>query len=188
MPTEAELSEPGFAFAAATSSFTERMPFDGAITSTLGSKASGMTPVRSRSVSYGRSLYVDGVTVYEEECTKSVWPSGSDFATTAAPMVPPAPGRFSMTMGCPSWGESLSVTVRAMMSVPLPGVNGTTILIGFAGHACAHAADCAAQSSPSTTKDLPSFPDILASRVVAARPLGHALPECISKLLERFVT
>src|SRR5207302_10624723 len=79
-------------------------------------------------------------------------------------MVPPAPGRFSMTMGCRSWGESLSVTVRAMMSVPLPGVNGTTILIGFEGQACAHAADCAAQSSPSSTKDLPSFPDILASR------------------------
>src|SRR5207249_9995431 len=63
-----------------------------------------------------------------------------------------------------SCGESLSVTVRAMMSVPLPGVNGTMILIGFEGQACAHAADCAAQSSPSTTKDLPSFPDILASR------------------------
>src|SRR5438094_1979176 len=147
MPTEAELSEPGLAFAAATSSFTERMPFEGAITSTLGSKASGMTPVRSRSVSYGRSLYVDGVTVYEEECTKSVVPSGSDFATTAAPMVPPAPGRFSITMGCPSWGESLSVTVRAMMSVPLPGVNGTMILIGFEGQACAQAAVCAIHSA-----------------------------------------
>src|SRR5712691_9071760 len=50
-------------------------------------------------------------------------------------------------MGCPSWGESLSVTVRAMMSVPLPGVNGTMILIGLAGHVCAHAAVCAAQST-----------------------------------------
>src|SRR5207245_5714709 len=93
------------------------------------------------------SVYVDGVTVYEEECTKSVVPSGPDFATTAAPMVPPAPGRFSMTMGCPSWGESLSVTVRAMMSVPLPGVNGTMILIGFAGQACAHAVVCAIHSA-----------------------------------------
>jgi len=39
------------------------------------------------------------------------------------------------------------VTVRAMMSVPLPGVNGTMILIGFAGQACAHATVCAAQST-----------------------------------------
>src|SRR5258707_1543338 len=87
-------------------------------------------------------------------------------------MVPPAPGRFSMTMGCPSWGESLSVTVRAMMSVPLPGVNGTMILIGFEGQACACAPTCRAQSASAAT-DLPSFPDILASRAgrrAAARP------------------
>src|SRR5258705_3506317 len=75
-------------------------------------------------------------------------------------MVPPAPGRFSMTMGCPSWGESLSVTVRAMMSVPLPGVNGTMILIDFAGHACAPT--CRAQSA-SVAIDLPSLQDTLAS-------------------------
>src|SRR6266850_6747095 len=81
-------------------------------------------------------------------------------------MVPPAPGRFSMTMGCPSWGESLSVTVRAMMSVPLPGVNGTMILIGFAGHACACAPTCRAQSA-SAAIDLLSFPDILASRCLS---------------------
>jgi uncharacterized Fe-S cluster protein YjdI len=68
-----------------------------------------------------------------------------------------------MTIGCPSWGESLSVTVRAMMSVPLPGVNGTMILIGFEGQACAHTTDCAAHSA-SAVIDLPSFPDILASR------------------------
>src|SRR6059036_2107232 len=62
-------------------------------------------------------------------------------------MVPPAPGRFSMTIGCPICGESLSVTVRAMMSVPLPGVNGTMIRIGFEGQGCAHTADCAAHSA-----------------------------------------
>src|SRR5712671_5323027 len=67
-----------------------------------------------------------------------------------------------MRMGCPSWGESLSVTVRAMMSVPLPGVNGTMILIDFAGHACACAPTCRAQSA-SVAIDLPSFPDTLAS-------------------------
>jgi hypothetical protein len=71
-------------------------------------------------------------------------------------------------MVCPSWGESLSVTVRAMMSVPLPGVNGTMILIGFAGHACACAPAWRAHSA-SAAIDLLSIPDILFSRAVAAR-------------------
>src|SRR2546422_8260150 len=74
-------------------------------------------------------------------------------------MVPPAPGRFSTTTVWPSCAVSLSETVRAMMSVPLPGVNGTMNLTVFAGQACAHAAACAAQSARAAT-DLPSFPDI----------------------------
>jgi hypothetical protein len=41
----------------------------------------------------------------------------------------------------------LSETVRAMMSVPLPGVNGTMNLTVFAGHACAHAAVCTTHSA-----------------------------------------
>ncbi len=63
------------------------------------------------------------------------------------PMVPPAPGRFSSTTGWPSCVLSFSETVRAMMSVELPGVKGTTTLIGFAGQACAHAAVCAVQNA-----------------------------------------
>jgi hypothetical protein len=48
-------------------------------------------------------------------------------------MVPPAPGRFSTMTGWPSAGESRSPTVRAMMSVALPAVKGTMILIGPLG-------------------------------------------------------
>src|SRR5258708_1894774 len=77
-------------------------------------------------------------------------------------MVPPAPGRFSMTMGCPSLGESPSLTGRASRSVPPPGVSGTVIWTGFGGHACACAPTCRAQSA-SAPIDLPSFPDTLAS-------------------------
>src|SRR5882762_6451047 len=65
-------------------------------------------------------------------------------------MVPPAPGRFSITTGWPTCKETFSDTVRAMMSVPLPGVNGTMTLIGFAGQACAQAADCAAHRAIAT--------------------------------------
>src|SRR5438105_15163648 len=45
------------------------------------------------------------------------------------PMVPPAPGRFSTTTACPRLAASLSVTLRPMTSVTLPGVKGTMTLI-----------------------------------------------------------
>ena len=48
-------------------------------------------------------------------------------------MVPPAPGRFSITTGWPHISESFWPTVRARMSVALPAVNGTTILTGLLG-------------------------------------------------------
>src|ERR1700704_264842 len=62
-------------------------------------------------------------------------------------MVPPAPGRFSTSTAWPSCALSFSATVRAMMSVALPGVNGTIACTGFDGHACAQAAACALLSA-----------------------------------------
>src|SRR2546430_8340124 len=53
------------------------------------------------------------------------------------PIVPPAPGWFSITTGCPQYSESFWPNVRARMSVALPAVNGTMILTGFVGHVCA---------------------------------------------------
>src|SRR4051812_11883896 len=56
-------------------------------------------------------------------------------------MVPPAPGLFSMITGWPRPLLMFSATVRAMMSVTLPAVKGTTILTGLFGYApCAAAA------------------------------------------------
>ncbi len=66
-----------------------------------------------------------------------VYPSGGDFATASAPMVPPAPPRFSTTTGWPSASESLCAMGRAKMSVDPPGGNGTTSFSGFEGQACA---------------------------------------------------
>jgi hypothetical protein len=63
------------------------------------------------------------------------------------PIVPPPPGRFSISTGWPSCPDSFSATVRAMMSVALPGVNGTITRSGFAGQAWAHAPHCAASSA-----------------------------------------
>jgi hypothetical protein len=42
---------------------------------------------------------VAGVTVWVEELARTVWPSGSAFATALMPIVFPAPGRFSTMIG-----------------------------------------------------------------------------------------
>ena len=68
-----------------------------------------------------------------------VCPSGSALATAPTPSVPPAPTRFSTTIGWPNCAESCSATVRATMSVPLPAVKGMMIRIGFDGQVCAAA-------------------------------------------------
>ena len=60
----------------------------------------------------------------------SVRPSGLARATCWLPILPVAPATFSTTTGWPSLGDSLSATKRAMMSGPVPGVNGTTSCIG----------------------------------------------------------
>src|SRR5258708_3646114 len=77
----------------------------------------------------------------------SVYPSGGDFATAFAPRLPDAPGRLSTTTGWPHISASLGPMVRARMSMPVPGENGTTILTGCVGHDCAWAADAASASS-----------------------------------------
>ena len=64
----------------------------------------------------------------------SVWPSGLALATTSTPITPPAPPRFSTTIEWPFHScDSLAATVRAVMSVPPPGANGTTKVTGREG-------------------------------------------------------
>jgi len=58
-------------------------------------------------------------------------------AAAAIPIVPPAPMRFSMTIGWPSCFCTSAKTVRGMMSVALPGVNGTIARIGRVGQSSA---------------------------------------------------
>jgi hypothetical protein len=62
------------------------------------------------------------------------YPSGSDLATAAAPIVPPAPDFFSTIIDWPSSPDSCSNTVRGTMSEALPAVNGPIARIGFVGH------------------------------------------------------
>ena len=50
-----------------------------------------------------------------------------------APVVPPAPTTFSITICWPSVFDMLSATIRATMSVGPPAANGTIMVIGRAG-------------------------------------------------------
>src|SRR6476620_7305624 len=55
-------------------------------------------------------------------------------------MLPPAPGRLSMTTCCVKPSVIFCPNARAMVSFPPPGGNGTMKRIGFVGKACATAA------------------------------------------------
>jgi hypothetical protein len=66
-------------------------------------------------------------------------------ATNSAPIVPPAPGRFSTTTFCPSRPVSFSAAMRASVSALPPGANGATIFTGRAGQS----SPCAGSTAPS---------------------------------------
>ena len=80
-------------------------------------------------------------------------PSGGDFATCAAPMLPEAPGLFSMMMVVPSRVCSPGCTIRAIGSTVPPGGNGTTIRVMLPAPVWPRA-DCAngAVMAPSTSE------------------------------------
>src|SRR5438874_32201 len=60
-------------------------------------------------------------------------------------MLPPAPGTFSISTGCPSASPAPSATMRATTSEEPPGPNGTTSLTGFPGNVCAWTAPASAR-------------------------------------------
>jgi hypothetical protein len=63
------------------------------------------------------------------------------------PSVPAAPGRFSITTGCPSLSCIAWATMRPMMSAPPPGPNGTITRIDRCGQSCAVASTVPASSA-----------------------------------------
>ena len=54
-----------------------------------------------------------------------------------APMVPPAPTRFSITKVCPTCFPTCSKTTRETMSLATPAGIGTTTVTLRDGHSCA---------------------------------------------------
>src|SRR5256885_2306973 len=65
--------------------------------------------------------------------SSQVVPSGALFATSSAAMLPPAPGRFSITTCWPRDSASFWPRARARMSLGPPGVKPTTKRAGFSG-------------------------------------------------------
>src|SRR3979490_1119444 len=66
--------------------------------------------------------------------TSSVEPSGADLATYSVATMAPPPGLFSMMTGWPKLSDNFCPTIRAMMSLPPPGVKPTRIWIGRDGY------------------------------------------------------
>jgi hypothetical protein len=83
--------------------FTGRL---GCTTSTYGPSASFITGVKSLIGSYGICLYRCGLITCVVEIMSRLYPSGADLATSVVPMVEPAPGLFSITIGWPMAGAS----------------------------------------------------------------------------------
>src|SRR6266849_947976 len=85
-------------------------------------------------------------------------------------MLPPAPGRFSTTILWPTFSESFFTMMRAVMSVPPPGANPTTIVTGRFGNvpcARAPAAPSAMTAAEIPLMVLPRFsPRLLKPRVL----------------------
>ncbi len=78
---------------------------------------------------YNAGVIVNGASML----MSSVWPSGADRATWAAPMLPEAPLTFSTTKGCFKVTERRVATSRATMSSGPPGGKLTMILTVFSG-------------------------------------------------------
>jgi hypothetical protein len=75
--------------------------------------------------------------------TSSVWPSGAARATASAPILPPAPGRFSITSACLNAAWKGPSTMRMIWSL-LAGGKAEITVTGLLGQPCATAGPPAA--------------------------------------------
>ena len=91
------------------------------ITSTFGTCATPVIGVKSRIGSYGMRAYSHGLIACVATAPITiVSPSGGDFATASAPMLPPAPALLS-TITTPRLSLTLSASARAITSSGPPG-------------------------------------------------------------------
>src|SRR5579862_7767592 len=101
---------------------------------TFGVAAMLMIGVKSLIGSYVTVGSIAGaVAIVDTVATPRLYPSGAAFAVSVAPITPPAPARFSTTIGCPKAAWTFALVTRATMSVVPPGAKGTTSLTGRLG-------------------------------------------------------
>ncbi|MCY1218481.1 hypothetical protein D9M72_304300 [compost metagenome] len=119
------------------------------VTSTSGKLAMEATGLRSVRALKDKPRYkLSLIALVEIVPTSSVYPSGDDFATCSAPMLPPAPLRLSTTTGCFNRTDNSWLTTRATASVAPPGGKGTTSLIGLVGYVRSSLCACAVARQP----------------------------------------
>src|SRR5262249_4082784 len=89
----------------------------------------------SKSLTGSNSLLGCSVTLTASVCAPKcmVWPSGQAFAGGAAPILPPAPGRFSMTTFCPHASVSFCARMRPSVSMVPPPGNAMSMRTGRSG-------------------------------------------------------
>src|SRR5262249_35565797 len=104
-----------------------------------GASASSAIGSKSLTTSYCSAYVIPLATCVFQMPTVIVYPSGAARATRPVPMLPVAPPTFSMMMVWPSAVRMPSAIRRPTTSVSPPGGNGTIIVIGRHGYACAKA-------------------------------------------------
>src|SRR3954471_7136599 len=133
VPPEAYVSSLGRDVASATYSLTEFAGTDGCTTITSGVE---MSRVTATSFSF-RMQHGSGVTRSLSALLITPWnrvePSGAERATSRAPIMLFAPGRFSTITGWPSDSDSLGAMRRGGTSNALPGPAGTIQRTSFEG-------------------------------------------------------
>src|SRR5690606_11524150 len=109
-------------------------------TSTFGTEATNVTGSKLSIGSKGRRSYSQGLMamIATAPITRG-WQSALAFAATPAPMLPPAPGRFSTTI-TPRSSLTFSASMRATLSSGPPAAYGTmnsTVRLGKSSAATA---------------------------------------------------
>src|SRR4249919_4003442 len=97
-----------------------------------------------------------------------------------AASVVPAPGRFSMMKGLPSFSSSFCATRRANRSEPPPAANGTTMVTGRDGY-CWAFAGAAARAKSTISAERPSRMRITPPPRLELRRVGGDMDQAVER-------
>jgi hypothetical protein len=119
--------------------------------STSGVAPTTLIGVMSAIASNGIFLNTLGLITWLFDTMPSVSPSGAALTMAAVPVMPPAPGMFSITTGWPKALPSATEAARTMLSTPEPALIGRMKRIGLS-EPCASAGSGAASAAAPAPK------------------------------------